>query len=129
MVLGQRVVAVEYRGRLSGRVKQVVLEVIGGRPGRIVVVSGHGAKASWYRDIMAEPRVMLTTGTMRDVPATARPLDRDETLAELERFRGGRAADAMAKAFGIPGLTADGPLDPALAARLPMLELTPRARS
>lgn len=126
LVLGQRLVAVEYRARLSGRIKQVVLEVAGGEPGRVLVVSGHGPKASWYRDVVAEPRVLLTGGSLRDAPAAARALSRTETLAELERFRTRRNAAALARAFGVPALTADGPLDPALAVRLPMVEFTPR---
>jgi len=129
LVIGQRLVAVEYRARLSGRIKQVVLEVAGGEPGRVLVISGHGPKASWYRDIVAEPRVLLTGGSLRDAPANARPLDRAETLAELERFRERRSAPAFAKAFGVPALIASGPLDPALADRLPMVEFTPRAVS
>lgn len=127
LVLGQRLVAVEYRARLTGRVKQVVLEVAGGEPGRILVISGHGPKAAWYRGIEAEPRVLLTMGSLRDAAATARPLNRDETLDELERFRERKAAAAFARAFGVPALTAGGPLDPALAVRLPMVEFTPRA--
>lgn len=127
MLIGQRLVAVEYKARLSGRIKQVVLEVAGGDPGRLLVISGHGPKASWYRDITAEPRVLLTSGSLRDAPATARPLSRTETLAELERFRHRRGAAAAARAFGVPELEDDGPLDPALAERLPMVEFTPRA--
>lgn len=127
LVVGQRLVAVEYRARYSGRIKQVVLEVAGGEPGRLLVISGHGPKASWYRDLGYEPRVLLTGGSLRDAPAVARALDRDETLAELERFRERRAATAFARAFGVPALVAGGPLDPALAVRLPMVEFTPRA--
>lgn len=127
LVLGQRLVAVEYRARLTGRIRQVVLEVAGGEPGRVLVISGHGPKASWYRAVVAEPRVLLTGGALRDAPATARPLGREETLAELERFGRGRSAAAFARAFAVPALTAGGPLDPALAERLPMVEFTPRA--
>lgn len=129
LVIGQRLVAVEYRARLTGRLRQVVLEVAGGEPGRLLVISGHGPKASWYRAVSAEPRVLLTGGAKRDAPATARPLGRDETLAELERFRHGRSAAAFARAFGVPALTGGEPLDPALAVRLPMVEFTPRAPS
>jgi deazaflavin-dependent oxidoreductase (nitroreductase family) len=127
-LFGHRLVLVEHKGRLSGRLRQVVLEVVDRGPRRIVVVSGYGPKAHWYRNLLADPRVRITTGGMRDMPAVARPLTPAETLEAFARYRDAHpaATAALASAFGVPELAANGPLDPAIAVRMPMVEFAPR---
>ena len=127
MVFRQPFVAVEYRARLTGRIRQVVLEIVEREPGRIVVASGHGPKTSWYRDVVATPAVRVTAAGLPGVPAAAGPLSAGETLAVLERCRATRPRTlaALARAFDAPVLT-EPPLDPAVADRVPMLGLVPR---
>lgn len=130
LVLRQPFVAVEYRARLTGRIRQVVLEIVEREPGRIVVVSGHGPKASWYRDVLATPAVRVTAAGLPGVAATAGPLSARQVAAVLGRCRAANPDTlvALARAFDAPALTGTPP-DPAVADRMPMLELTPRAGS
>lgn len=86
-LLGERLLMLEHRGRRSGLARQVVLEVVGRpRPGSYLVAAGFGERAQWLRNVRAEPRVRVSTGRHRSVPATARELDRTDAGIWLERY-------------------------------------------
>ncbi|WP_407319487.1 nitroreductase family deazaflavin-dependent oxidoreductase [Isoptericola halotolerans] len=86
-VLGPRFLMLQHRGRLSGAARYVVLEVTDRpAPDRIVVVSGMGPTAQWYRNVLVEARVLVSTGTRRDVRALAHVLPPDEAAAVLDRY-------------------------------------------
>lgn len=86
-VLGPRFLMLQHRGRLSGEARYVVLEVTARpAPDRIVVVSGMGPTAQWYRNVLVEPRVLVSTGARRDVRALAHALPPDEAAAVLDRY-------------------------------------------
>lgn len=86
-MLGDRMLMLEHRGRKSGLVRRVVLEVMGSpRPGRYLVVAGFGDRADWLRNVRAEPRVRVSTGRLRSVPATARELPQGEARSALEHY-------------------------------------------
>lgn len=84
-LLGPRLLLLEHIGRKSGAKRYVVLEVIDHpAPERYVVASGFGAKAQWFRNIRANPRVRVSAGSRFAAPAVARVLtqrEADETLA------------------------------------------------
>ncbi len=87
VVLGSRLLMLEHTGRTSGRRRSVVLEVVERpAPGTWVVVSGSGARAQWFRDVEADPRVRVQVGSRRPVPALARRLDAEEAAATLSRY-------------------------------------------
>lgn len=67
-----RFLLLEHRGRLSGKPRNVVLEVID-RPaaGTYRIVSGLGRSSQWFRNIEADPRVRITVGTKRRSSAPA----------------------------------------------------------
>ena len=63
----------EHRGRRSGQARFVCLEVVDRpRPERIVIVSGFGERAEWYRNLRADPACFVSVGRLRRVPSQAR---------------------------------------------------------
>ncbi|KQY10278.1 nitroreductase [Mycobacterium sp. Root135] len=86
-LFGQRMLLLQHRGRRSGIARYVVLEVVEHpRPDRYLIVSGFGEAAQWYRNLLAEPRVRVSVGRRRDVPAVARLLSTEESQAALSRY-------------------------------------------
>ncbi|WP_418275286.1 nitroreductase family deazaflavin-dependent oxidoreductase [Isoptericola jiangsuensis] len=86
-LLGERMVLVQHRGRTSGQLRQVVLEVSGRpAPDHLVVVSGLGPRSQWYRNVLAEPRVLVSTGRRRDVRAIATVRSPDDAAAFLTTY-------------------------------------------
>jgi deazaflavin-dependent oxidoreductase (nitroreductase family) len=78
-VLGSRLLMIEHIGRKSGARRYVVLEVVDHpAPDTYVIASGFGAKAQWFRNIQANPRVRMYTGSRAPAPATARILTQPE---------------------------------------------------
>lgn len=67
-LLGRRFVMVTHTGRKSGRQHQTVLEVVRYDPatGVVVVASGWGEKADWFRNILKHRRwwsISVTAGS------------------------------------------------------------------
>lgn len=78
-LFGRRLLLLNHIGRVSGKPRQVVLEVVAHNPadGSYVVASGWGPTAAWYRNILHTPNVTIQVGT-RTMPMKAVPLSRDE---------------------------------------------------
>lgn len=86
-LLGTRLLMLEHIGRISGRRRYVVLEVIDRpSPGRYVVVSGFGEHAQWFRNVLADPHVRVHVGGRAPCPARAQRLDPDSSAAALSRY-------------------------------------------
>ncbi len=68
-LFGGRLVCLEHVGRRTGRHRWVVLEVVRRDPGSggIVVASGFGPGADWYRNLRAHPRATVFAGFRRVV--------------------------------------------------------------
>ncbi|MFV8175509.1 nitroreductase family deazaflavin-dependent oxidoreductase [Mycolicibacterium peregrinum] len=85
-LFGPRMMMLEHIGRTSGARRYVVLEVVGRpNPHTVVVASGFGAKAQWFRNIAVNPQVRVWLGSHRPVAATAHVLDQqavDQALAD-----------------------------------------------
>ncbi|OBB34394.1 nitroreductase [Mycolicibacterium peregrinum] len=85
-LFGSRMLMLEHIGRTSGARRYVVLEVVGRpSPDTIVVASGFGAKAQWFRNVVANPQVRVWLGSHRPAPAVAHVLDQpavDQVLAD-----------------------------------------------
>jgi deazaflavin-dependent oxidoreductase (nitroreductase family) len=86
-LLGNRFVYLEHRGRRSGILRHVVIEVADYDPTvrSVVVVAAWGDKADWYENIQADPHVTITLGAKR-YPAVARTLTKDEAKAHLQAY-------------------------------------------
>ncbi|WP_134322055.1 nitroreductase family deazaflavin-dependent oxidoreductase [Cumulibacter soli] len=87
-LLGPRLVMLEHTGRTSGRPRYVCLEVVE-RPSAssLIVVSGFGARAQWYRNLRTNPECRISSGPLRDQRATARFLPDDEADSILARYQ------------------------------------------
>ena len=83
----------EHRGRTSGERRFVVIEAVEREaPHRVVVASGFGPHAQWYRNLAAEPRCGVSIGWRRRVPARAELLGTDESRELLARYAERRPA-------------------------------------
>ncbi len=86
-LLGPRLLLLEHRGRSSGLVRQVCLEVLERpAPGTFRVISGLGPRSQWYRNLLADPRCRVSTGQLRQAIATAYPLAQEDVPAVLDRY-------------------------------------------
>lgn len=108
-MMGGRVLMLEHTGRTSGKPRYVCLEIVERpSPERIVIVSGFGEKAQWYRNLRADPQCFVSTGRMRRAPATARFLSDPEAADALGRYQRQHPRDwellrgAIEKAVGHP---------------------------
>jgi deazaflavin-dependent oxidoreductase (nitroreductase family) len=126
-LLGRRFVLLEHRGRRTGRRRYVVLEVVHREPGALMVISGHGAAAQWYRNITADPRVRISSGGLRQAAAVARPLPAEHGAAILESYRHHHplAARVLGRTFGIPEFAQGRPVPPCRAEQLPLIRIGP----
>lgn len=124
-LFGRRMTMLEHLGRNSGRRRYVVLEVLERHDDAIVVVSGYGGKAQWYRNVVANPRVRVWTGLWRAMPALAEPVAAAEVPRRLEQYRRRhpRAANALGRTLDLPDLASAGPLPDDVATRLPLVRL------
>ncbi|MGW0035261.1 nitroreductase family deazaflavin-dependent oxidoreductase [Gordonia sp. NPDC003376] len=84
-VFGPGMLMLEHTGRISGRPRQACLQVAVRRsPGSLVVISGHGTTAQWYRNLLAHPDCRVTTARRGGIRAHARVLSDDESTAVLD---------------------------------------------
>ncbi len=86
-IFGKRALLLEHTGRVSGRLRRSVLEVIRADPAQqiYVVVSGFGAQSDWYRNLLAQPAVQIMIGTSR-IPVEAVILTEDQAQDELRLY-------------------------------------------
>jgi deazaflavin-dependent oxidoreductase (nitroreductase family) len=117
VVLGSRLLMLEHIGRTSGVRRYVVLEVVDHpTPASYVVASGFGEKAQWFRNIKADPRVRIYTGSRAPMPATARIMTQQEADRALGAYakRHPRAwqrfKPVLERTLGSPITEADTPL-------------------
>lgn len=86
-LLGHRRLLLEHIGRKSGARRYVVLEVVERpTPDEYVIVSGFGERSQWYRNVIANPNVRVSTGCRRNARARATPLTREMADAALDRY-------------------------------------------
>jgi deazaflavin-dependent oxidoreductase (nitroreductase family) len=88
-LLGQRFLLLVERGRTTGRIRRVVIEVVRFDPLRreSTVVAGWGRDTQWLRNVLAGGALEVQTGSRSYVP-TVRILPADEAtsvLADYER--------------------------------------------
>lgn len=87
-LFGGRLLLLEHIGRKSGAARYVVLETVDRPdPGTVIIASGFGETAQWYRNLLAEPHCRVSIGTHHRVPAEARTLDRSRAAEVLAGYR------------------------------------------
>lgn len=118
-LFGGRILLLEHRGRKSGKTRYVVLETVA-RPAAdtIVVASGFGRSAQWFRNLTADPHCRVSIGARHLVPATARELAADESARVLSDYRR-RHPRAYRELSGVIEAATGASID-----AVPLLELT-----
>lgn len=93
----------EHRGRRTGNPRYVVLEIVERRTGALVVVSGYGERAQWFKNIQADSAVRVWNGDIRNTRAKATVLSGEESRQILTRYKRDHAAGAtvLAKVLGL----------------------------
>lgn len=78
-LFGGPIMLVKHIGRVSGKPRQALLEVVAHDPAddSFVVASGWGPTAAWYRNILHTPDVSIQVGR-RTIPVTAQPLTEEQ---------------------------------------------------
>ncbi|WP_072690325.1 nitroreductase family deazaflavin-dependent oxidoreductase [Rhodococcus marinonascens] len=86
-LLGGRFLLLEHIGRKSGKIRQVVLEVVnsGATSDGYVVGVGFGPKADWYRNLLVQNDVTIQVGSDR-LLVTAEFLSPDEGSEFMARY-------------------------------------------
>ncbi|MFE1070071.1 nitroreductase family deazaflavin-dependent oxidoreductase [Streptomyces sp. NPDC058783] len=112
-LLGRRFLLLHHVGRVSGRDRRVVLEVVAYEaPHRCwTVASGFGPRSDWYRNLRAQPKTVVQFGN-RHHAVTARFLTPDEGAAIMADY-GREHPRTTRRLCAYLGLPADG-TEPAL---------------
>lgn len=86
-LFGSRMLMLEHVGRKSGARRYVVLEVVGHpTPDVYVIASGFGARAQWFRNLMAHPHARVSVAGQGPRAVTARRLPTAEADAVLSNY-------------------------------------------
>ena len=126
----ERYVVVEHRGRRTGRLYQTMLEVFAydARNDEMLVVSGWGEQADWYRNLRAGGCVRVRSGTR-----VFEPYVRFLSMEAAESVHAGYLRShplAMRASMWLVGMKprGDEPLERQLAYAMPVLGLRPVKR-
>ncbi len=126
-LMGRRIMLLTHIGRLSGKQRQAVIEVIEHDEHGYVAASGFGPRADWYQNVLKTPEVTIQIGG-RILPATATPLHADEGAKIMARYapRHPAAARQLCK---IMGFAVDGSAEDyrEVGRRVPFVRFTPHA--
>lgn len=108
-VFGRRLVLVNHVGRVTGRRRQVVLEVVAHDPndGSYVVASGWGPAAAWYRNVLRMQDVTIQVGR-RTIPVTGVPLPADDGAEIFARYASRHRTAAKQLLPRLMGFAVDG---------------------
>lgn len=108
-LLGTRFAVIVHLGRRSRRLRRTPLEVVRHDPrtGEIVVASGWGRDAGWYRNIVAAPAVAVHHAGRRYHPLQ-RLLGPEEAAAEMAAYTERHPAAARALGRWMTGEAFDG---------------------
>ncbi|MGI5273242.1 nitroreductase family deazaflavin-dependent oxidoreductase [Nonomuraea sp. CA-218870] len=102
-LMGGRFMLVTHTGRVSGRPRRVVLEIVNhdAADGTRVAAAGFGRRSDWYRNVLKTPEVTVQVGN-RAVPMVARPMDPEEGAELMAGYalRNPGLAKRMSKAMG-----------------------------
>ena len=120
-LLGMRFLRLGHTGRVAGRLRHTVLEVVAELDGDPVVVAAFAPRCDWYRNLLADPATSVAWGRVSGT-ATTRILEEEaaaEVLADYVRRRP-RSARNIDRLLGLDLVD-----DPRAAAEvLPVVRLT-----
>lgn len=103
-MLGRRFVLLEHRGRRTGATRQTVLEVIEREDTSLLIAAAWGPGSDWYRNVVADPAVVVSSGSLREASAQASVLAKPDAARVFDRYATAhpKAARALATAFQLP---------------------------
>lgn len=107
---GSRFVLIHHVGRVSGKQREVVVEVVEHDTRSWTVVSGFGPQAQWYRNLLETPDVSIQVGRRRhDVHAVFLDAEAGGELMARYAPRHPRVARMLARfmGFAVDGSEAD----------------------
>ncbi|MFZ0215275.1 MAG: nitroreductase family deazaflavin-dependent oxidoreductase [Candidatus Dormiibacterota bacterium] len=84
-LLRDRFLLIQHVGRISGRRRHVVLEVVEHDAASFTVVSGYGDRSQWYRNLREHPATAIVVGR-RHLNARAVPIPSEQGGAILLRY-------------------------------------------
>lgn len=108
-LFGGRLMLVNHVGRVTGKRRQVILEVIAHNPndGSYVVASGWGPTAAWYRNVLHTPDVTIQVGR-RTIPVRGVPLPTDEGAEVFAQYASQHRVAAELLLPRLMGFAVDG---------------------
>lgn len=129
-IFGGRLLLLNHIGRVSGKQRQTVLEVVAhdSADDSYVVASGWGPTAAWYRNIVRTPEVVIGVGK-RTILVTAVPLSEEEGAEIFTRYATRHRMLAKHLLPRLMGFSVDGSEADfrAVGRRLPFVRFVPRA--
>ena len=125
-LLGGRLMLLHHVGRVSGRHRRAVIEVVHRDRRGHVAASGFGTRSDWYRNVMAHPDVVIQTAG-RTVPVRAERIPTDEAAAIMARYAA-RHPRAARRLCAVMGFAVDGSAEDyrEVARHIPFIRFTPR---
>ncbi|WP_158889199.1 nitroreductase family deazaflavin-dependent oxidoreductase [Amycolatopsis anabasis] len=127
-LFGGRLLLLRHLGRVSGKPREAVIEVVehDRADGSYVVCSGFGPNADWYRNLLKTPETTIRVGP-RDKRVTAVPLGAEEG-GEYLAYYAPRHPRAARRLVRFMGFEVDGSLDDyrAVGRELPFIRLAAR---
>ena len=108
-LFGRRLLLLNHIGRVTGKPRQTILEVVehDATNGSYVVASGWGPDAAWYRNILEDPDVTIQIGR-RTIPVTAVPLSENEGAEIFSHYASRHRRLATYMLPRVLGMSVDG---------------------
>jgi deazaflavin-dependent oxidoreductase (nitroreductase family) len=128
-LLGRRLLLLHHIGRVTGRPRRVVLEVVthDRAEGCYVVASGWGPTAAWYRNVLHTPDVTVQVA-WSTLPVRAVPLSEEEGAEVFARYAAAHRRTARYLLPRLMGYSVDGSDADfrAVGRRIPFVRFEPR---
>ncbi|SBS76267.1 conserved hypothetical protein [uncultured Mycobacterium sp.] len=108
-LFGARLMLLNHTGRVSGKRRQTVLEVVehDRTDGSYIVASGWGPAAAWYRNVLQTPEVSIQVGR-KTMPSVALPLSEEEGAEVFARYAARHRIAAKLLLPRVLGFSVDG---------------------
>lgn len=108
-LFGTRIMLLNHTGRVSGKRRQAVLEVVEHDPAddSYVVASGWGPAAAWYRNVLQTPEVSIQVGR-KTMSVVALPLSEEEGAEVFARYAARHRIAAKLLLPRVLGFSVDG---------------------
>lgn len=128
-IFGDRLMLLSHRGRISGKQRQTVLEVVAHDPvdDSFVAASGLGPTAAWYQNVIHTPDAGIQVGR-RTMRVTAVPLSEDQGADVFANYATRHRAAARYLLPRLMGFAVDGSEADFRAAgrRIPFIRFVPQ---